>query len=123
MVIDAIGRIFKHKKTPREDTGEKNTPLVLNSTPTAKQARILLGRSEDPGTPLFTYVPGTTTIDPDSINRTAMSRAIGVDTAHISRILAAKVRPGLRTATLMADYLHITMEELVIFLNSITPQR
>lgn len=46
------------------------------------------------------------------INRNAMGRTLGVNTAHISRILSGQARPSLELARRMADHLEITLDEL-----------
>jgi transcriptional regulator with XRE-family HTH domain len=46
------------------------------------------------------------------INRTAMGRALGVNTAHISRICSGQAQPSLELARRMAEYLGVTLDEL-----------
>ena len=51
-------------------------------------------------------------LDLKAINRNAMGRTLGVNTAHISRICSGQARPSLELAMRMADYLEITVDEL-----------
>jgi len=46
------------------------------------------------------------------VNRNAMGRALGVNIAHVSRILSGQARPSLDLARRMAEHLGISLDEL-----------
>ena len=54
----------------------------------------------------------------DTINRSEMSRQLGVDIAHISRILSGKRNTSLNMSARIADYLGITIDQLFILLKT-----
>ena len=51
-------------------------------------------------------------LDLGVINRSAAARALRVDVAHISRVLNGKRNPSLKLAKKMADYLHVSLDQL-----------
>lgn len=51
-------------------------------------------------------------LDLSAVNRTQLSRATGIDMAHISRIFNRKSKPSLELALRIAGHLGITVEEL-----------
>lgn len=51
-----------------------------------------------------------------AINRSEMARALGVDLAHISRILSGQRNPSLKLAVRMAEYLGVSLDGLYLLL-------
>ncbi len=52
-----------------------------------------------------------TVLDLSSVNRSRMSRDLGINVAHVSRILSGKSHPSLALARRIADYLKVTVED------------
>lgn len=46
------------------------------------------------------------------VNRSAMSRALGTDLAHISRIFSGQRKPSFKLAARIAEYMGISLDEL-----------
>ena len=61
----------------------------------------------------------STKINIEEINRSAMSRALDVDLAHVSRILSGQRTPSLGLAKKMAEYLGVTLDDLTAKLEEI----
>jgi transcriptional regulator with XRE-family HTH domain len=51
-------------------------------------------------------------MDTNTINRSELARAVGVDVAHISRIFSGKSNPSLDLASKIAQHLGITLDRL-----------
>lgn len=47
----------------------------------------------------------------DKLNRNGIARAVGVDPAHVSRILSGKANPSLSLASRIAEHLGITLDD------------
>ena len=58
------------------------------------------------------------TINLEEINRSRMARDMGVDVAHVSRILAGKRNPSLKLAMRMSKSLGITVEQFYELISS-----
>ena len=59
-----------------------------------------------------------------TVNRSAAARALGVNVAHISRILSGQRAPSLKLAFKMAYYFNVTLEKLhgVLYPDAKTPR-
>lgn len=55
-------------------------------------------------------------VDLDKLNRSKMSRDLGIDVSHVSKIFSKKAKPSLSLAKRMAAYLGITLEDFCEFL-------
>lgn len=62
-------------------------------------------------------------MDIDTINRSELARATGIDVAHISRIFSGKANPSLALAVRIAEHLEISLDELSGALSQCKPPR
>lgn len=53
------------------------------------------------------------------VNRSRLGKAIGVDRAHMSKILRGQVMPTMRTAKKIATVLNVSLDEVYQFLKQI----
>lgn len=56
------------------------------------------------------------TLDISTINRSAMSRALKVDIAHVSRVLSGKRKPSFDLAVKISQYLGVSLDALYALL-------
>lgn len=63
------------------------------------------------------------TLDVRAINRSAMSRALSVDLAHVSRILSGQRTPSFDLAKRMSIYLGLTLDDYWTLLDRIKAEQ
>jgi transcriptional regulator with XRE-family HTH domain len=57
--------------------------------------------------------------DFSGVNRSEMSRQLGMDVAHVSRVLTGKRNPSIHTAAKMAEYLGLPLDKFYALITAV----